>query len=274
MLPLAQQVLAAMVYLIAPGHSPYSLVTVDTCDSTCQATPLCQPATKLVCRAPWWSSHHKSFVRQENYVDGLKRYGTIAKVVAALSESMTWQKVDGCSPYGKGATAECKLLRKSRPWIGSTAELRRTVLTTMYRESGFRRDVHSGVGPAARGDCKTDAHGQIIPGTCRSHCLGQVLMRAKTTPVDGYTKDQLVGMSLPATGRCLRATIRELSMARRYCAGSAGRAMAGASTCVFMVYVGTSNPKDGRIRARASTYAKLAKAPTKLKDSDKKILGL
>jgi hypothetical protein len=39
-----------------------------------------------------------------------------------------------------------------------------------------------------------------------------------------------------------------------------------------MVYVGTSNPKDGRIRARASTYAKLAKAPDKLKDSDKKII--
>jgi len=78
MTPIAQAVLAAMIFILAPGQSPYSLVTVDACDAQCQSTPLCQPAPKLLCRPPFWSASHKSFVRMENYEDGLQRYALIS----------------------------------------------------------------------------------------------------------------------------------------------------------------------------------------------------
>ena len=275
MTPIAQAVLASMLFILAPGQSPYSLVKVDACDAQCQKTPLCKPASKLLCRPPFWSGHHKSFVRMENYQEGLERYATVAKVVAALSESMAWEKIPGCKPYGKTDDFQCKLLRQARPWTGPSAELRRILLASMYRESGFRRDIHSGVGPMARGDCKTDAHGQRIPGSCRSHCLGQVLIdRRKGTPVDGFMPDDLVGVDLPATGRCITATIRELSQARSHCLASARTRPIHISTCVFMVYVGTSSSTDGRIRARIKTWRDLGNAPGALSVEVKTLLGL
>lgn len=199
----------------------------------------------------------------------------IANVVAALSESMAWKKTPGCKSYGKTDDFQCKLLRKARPWTGSSAELRRILLASMYRESGFRRDIHSGIGPMARGDCKTDAHGTRIPGSCRSHCLGQVLIdRRKGTPVDGYMPDDLVGLDLPATGRCLKATIREMSHARSFCWAASRARPLSISTCVFMTYVGTSSSTDGRIRARIKTWRDLGNAPGVLSAKDKTLLGL
>lgn len=275
MSPLAQLVLASMLHILKPGLSPYSLVPLKSCDAECQKTPACQTASDLACRRPWWDKHHKSYVRQEGYSEGLLRYATIAKVAAALSVSMAWEKVEGCKPHGKTDDYECKLLRRARPWTGNSAELRRVLLTTLFRESGFRRDIHSGIGPMARGDCNVDDKGNRIPHTCQSHCLAQILIdRRKGTVVEGHMPDDLVGLDPDATGRCLTASIRELSHVRSFCAASRRSRAIHMPTCIFMSYVGTANPKDGRVRARLSTYHKLAKAPKKLKDSDKLILGL
>jgi hypothetical protein len=127
----------------------------------------------------------------------------------------------------------------------------------------------------ARGDCKVDDKGKRIPSTCQSHCLAQILVdRRKGTSVEGHMPDDLVGIDLDSTGRCLRASIRELSHARSFCWASRRTRAVHIPTCIFMAYIGTSNAKDGRIRARLSTYNALGKAPKVLKDSDKLILGI
>lgn len=156
----------------------------------------CDDPISLLCQPPKWSEAHGAHTRPETFDEGLERYWTIAQSVAA------------------------------------TGDVAPAALTVIYHESGFRRDVHSGVGKWARGD------------QGRSHCLGQLLWgrtssKAKT----------LVGLDRGSTDRCIAAVVRHLrhvSNERPY--------------AKFARYGGVWCSDDRRIFSRVATFRRVQTA--------------
>jgi len=170
----------------------------------------CDDATSLLCQPPKWSEEHEGFVRPETYNEGLPRYWTIAQSIAAR---------------GKLAPA---------------------VLTVVYHESGFRRDVHSGVGKWSRGD------------DGRSWCLGQMML-GRTNPAG----PKLVGTSRKATDRCIDAVSRHL----RYIKNERPYAK-------FARYGGVYSRGDLRVLSRVKTYRRVRSSAPKLDAEVRRLLLL
>jgi hypothetical protein len=126
------------------------------------------------------------------------------------------------------------------------------VVDDVHNESGFRRDVHSGVGPNARGD------------NGRSWCLGQLLLGNTRRSPNGYTGKELVGISPERTQRCIDAVIEHLVKAKARCGSGTTPA------CVFSSYGGVSGDvrRDGRITKRVRMLAKIEAILSKREKED------
>ncbi len=202
-----QVVLAAMLFLQPPGQSMYSLVGVS------KESPAPCAGPSLLCRPPRWNEAHQEWVIAETWEQGLLRYGTIAQSVVKVTGDDEW--------------------------------LRRVVLTMLYYESGFRRDIHSGVGDYARGDGK------------RSWCLGQIFLGRRSK-----RGRSLVGVDQAATDRCLQTVVKYIGKKKH--ANPRG---------VFLRYVGQgADPKH--INARVHTFYRLESAPTELDAKVRGVLGI
>lgn len=172
--------------------------------------PACDDATSLLCQPPKWSEAHEAFTRAETYDEGLRRYWTIAQSVAA------------------------------------TGDVAPAVLTVVYHESGFRRDVHSGVGRWARGDQgRSCGLGQMLWGVDNPKCL------------------DIVGVDRKSTDACIAAVVRHL----RHIKNERPYAK-------FARYGGVWAKGDRRILARVGTFRRVATAPPPLSNKIRKLLGM
>lgn len=250
-----QVILAAMLFLQPPGQSVYSQVVV-----TENAPAPCSNPYSLLCRAPRWNAERNGYTVAEDWRTGVERYALIARTLARVVDE------------GK--------------WSTPKADLWRYALVAVYAESGFRRDVHEGVGEASRGDCDwTGPPGKRVrvKGSCKSWCLGQILLgrRGQTMTYDektrtftkGWLGRELVGLDEEHTFRCLSTVVRYMDRAAGYCRTAMG--LARDVRCVMGAYGGGNLPmKDARLLARAKTYNKLLGAPVSLDATVLATLGL
>ena len=219
-------ILAAMAALAAPGKSPYSVVPVAK-----SAPRPCDAIYSPLCRLPWYSHPWRSHVRVETAPEARKRYQGIAEVVREMTSD--------------------------RP------ELMPYVLATAFHESGFRRDVHAGIGARSRGDCKmrkgADGKARCIPGSHRAICLMQVLRRGKPvwkTP-RGYAWESLAGLDTAATRRCVQTGADILAAHYDRCRGGRDKPD---DRCVMGLYFGARSPRRSRkATARAWTVRKVVR---------------
>ena len=165
-------------------------------------------AEPVVCHTIWTKG-----CRRETSAEALPRYWTIAQSVASVAPG--------------------------------DERLTRAVLATIFHESSFRRDVHSGVGRFAIGD------------NGRAHCLGQVLRKRRSS-----AGRVLLGTGRAPTDRCVAAVAAYLDARKNE------RPRAWARR-----YIGPSAPKCS-ITARVYTFRRLATAPTPLTAEIRKLLRL
>lgn len=230
-------ILAAMLLLQPPGRSPYSVVLAEP-----DAPAPCAETFSPLCAPPRWSPAHGAHVLVETREQGLARYVMIARAAERVV-----------------ASREVKLVAKP-------TDVARYLVAFAYHESGFRRDVHSGVGTAARGDCRWTERGgrwERVPGSCRSHCLAQIQLGVGRTK-EGWTGEDLTGDSPEATERCLRVAARYIGNAIWSCRNIGGP-VPSLEGCVVDRYAGGGlAPTDPRLRARLATLALLARAKPSL----------
>lgn len=322
--PLAQAVLSGMLSLIPPGKTIYSQSLIEKCDVTCQMTPIC-PDPSLLCLPPKFSQEHfnlqldlsrkekltpeqwtdyesevrlASFVRAETYEEGLRRYAVIAEAISKTTQNLAWRNVNKqCKEECSNApnSKPCNECRTVRPWTGSDKELATALVTIFNYESGFRKDVHSGVGPLGRGDCKwmdvvTKKHAAPfakgatpIKGTCRSVCLGQINIGPDVK--FGYKADDLVGTDLDSTMRCAEVAGRMLSQARARCSGPnvdyrgdwvAGMfgAYGSGGSCAPLFGTGRTLRAAPYPKQRAGTFWQVYRTTPELSAEVKALLGL
>jgi hypothetical protein len=203
----AQTILAIMLLLLSPGRSIYSVVPVEK-----DSPPGCEEKMSLLCQRPHWNDAWNSWVRAETYDEGLRRWWTIAQ---ALEQT-----------------------------AGADASLTQLALTVTMHESGWRRDVHSGIGDYARGDQD------------RSWCLGQILLgtTGREKVAEGWRARQLVGTGIEPTKRCLTVVTRALRDARGYC----GAYTRQGHYCTIGVYGGVNDPvAHPGVRLRISVLKKI-----------------
>ena len=248
-------ILAAMLFLQPPGRSLYSVVVVD---QTAQAP--CSNPYDLLCQPPRWSEPHKGYVVAESFEQGVERYALISRVLAQVVQEGKW------------------ITPKDRLW--------KYTLTAVHAESGFRRDVHEGVGEASQGDCSWEGlpgKRKRVRGSCKSWCLGQVLLgtRGQTMTLNsdgktftrGWYGKQLVGLDEEHTRRCLSTVVRYMDRAASYCVKNLGKGQD--VRCVMGAYGGGNLPfADARLLARARTYNKLLAAPRTPNEKVLRLLGL
>lgn len=247
---LAEIVLALMLVLQPPGRSIYSLVEVPE-----GSPPACNDTTALLCAAPVFDATRSAWVRPETRNEALARYWTIAQGIAAVAEATTWEPTPECprrpsvrvvGGFGDPKNT-CERAALERPWTGKTEELARYLVTVSFHESGFRRDVHSGIGKFSKGD------------NGKSWCLGQIMLgtsgRGKTTR--GFLATTIVGVDAEPTRRCLQTAADKLALSRAFCASPYGPGDVG-PPCVTAVYGGSALlASTSIIRKRAITYRRL-----------------
>lgn len=198
-----EAILAAILSLASPGQSPHSVVPLPECGGpVLRVADLPTTPEPAACSAPSvaWSSHRGAMVRRETEAEARARYATIASALDAVSLEAT------TAPEGE---------RPLWPW--PRRELVAGLLTIARHESGFRRDVHEGVGPLALGDC---SRGRDGVRRCRSVCLVQIQTGGLDAERDGRRGRDLVGLDAGSTERCLRAGAELLARARWACARS------------------------------------------------------
>lgn len=185
----------------------------------------------------------RSFTRPETYEEGLVRYAIIAQAISNVSDKMTRQhcftrcanninklqcdeKIE-CDSKEQEEQACFKQCAKDSPWRWKQAELAYMLVTAANQESGYRGDVHGGTGLLGKGDCdwrypngklaSAFAKGAMpVSGTCRSVCLGQINIGQGTT-TSGLSAEQLVGVDLASTERCVSEMAFHMSRARVLC---------------------------------------------------------
>lgn len=235
---LATKVLAALLALQEPGASPYSLTPVP------EGTPAACAGYSPLCAAPWWSREHRSWVRPETWEEGLHRYWVIAQEVAAVALWEAGRCPDGnvgldCS----GALGAASSWPESTgSWGGVPEDLAELVSTVIFHESGFRRDVHSGVGKWAKGD------------QGRSRCLGQ-LMTVRGAALElvearGWKPKDLLGVDAAATRRCLVVVADGLIRVHKASPWATFAAYGGVSA-------GAPAATKKRLRARVATLQRM-----------------
>lgn len=212
---LLKALLAMMITIAPPGGSAHSVVPEPSCGSAPGA-----PACDLT-PAPRWSPFYNAFVRRETREEALHRYLLIAKAIEKTAIAMTTpgKREDGSEEPPRW------------PWAAS--ELAQALLTIANHESGFRRDVHSGVGPNALGDCvywdirgrrvsleHARAQGSALRTSCRSVCLMQINTGGLDKARFGYSGKEMVGLDEASTERCFAAGAQAFAEARARCAAT------------------------------------------------------
>jgi hypothetical protein len=305
MTPLQQAILASALALQTPGKSIYSRVPLENCDSTCQTTPVCNEPT-LLCAAPEYSKSYQKWTVPETYEEGLKRYKIIAEAATNVAERMTYNICkNNCSENDQDCKKDCEY---TNPWKWESKQLAYMILVVAKHEAGLRRDVHSGIGSAARGDCKWkdkrtgkpaapfSKGAAPVAGTCRSVCLMQINIGNGKT-VEGWSADDLVGLDLASTERCFTVGARYLAQHRSLCtnywakpvrdwAKATFAAYGSGRSCVIyarkadgsLVY-NTVNGRSTPVEAswpsvRAQDFWTQYKHPKTLNDNVKNLLGL
>jgi hypothetical protein len=214
-----EAILAAMLALQPPGASVYSrMVVAEEHGAPCtEDTILCEP--------PTWSTHHNDWTIAETYDAGLERYRIIAEAVADVV----------FDPY------------REFEWSTPNDAMWRYMIAIMFHESGFRADVHSGIGARARGDCQTK-HGVRF---CHSWCLGQILLGKRKLAKTGWSGEDIIGTDIDSTRRCVATIADYVDRSYRVCS----RQLLHRSSCVFAVYGGMGPASnDRRIISRVKTY--------------------
>ena len=200
-----------------PGRSIYSVVVVPHTSEPACAEP------SLLCAPPKWSEDWQGFTRPETRDEGMRRYWVIAQAIAQAA------------PKSK--------------------RLRSLLLAVTMHESGWRRDVHSGIGPATQGD------------QGRSWGMGQALLG-----VGSEQGKALVGVSQEATNRCIDHTANNLQRASRYCVRQAGSA---GVRCIFGIYGGLSaDTKHKGVLKRVNSFHRFSAKPAPLAAEVTELLGL
>lgn len=266
---LFEALLAGMISLAQPGLSPYSVVAQSGCGDS-PMKPTCAamaPATK-----PVWSPLYSSFVRQENRDEALKRYLDIAKSIEKVAEEATkTTMVDGAE--------------QPAMWPWTAEDMARALATIAFHESGYRRDVQTGVGKSALGDCgywnakgvkvgAEEARATSAQYLCRSVCLVQVNTGGLTGTRYGLTGKEMVGLDRASIEKCFSAGARAFANARTRCAAT--QTADWFKKTIASYGTGKACETDETwVGARVTTFQKLAKT----KDGDlaedvKKLLGL
>lgn len=257
-------ILATMLFLQAPGKSTYSKVWAEEGS------------------APSFLSNINSNTAYTLEAPGVERplqcsqSGNVACSFPELAEvvfngfviDMQWQRVEtydeGVHRYALIARSMEEVLREGE-WTFPVGQSWRYLLVIALHESGFRRDVHSGLGSKALGDCKYRkiAKGKevLIPGSCRSYGLFQALFSdPASTKLFGYRPKELVGVSEEATKRSVEVALKHLERAYARCARGGHRPF---EACIFATYGGVALSYPG-ITTRVKTYNRAQGAPKEL----------
>lgn len=257
-----------MIFLIAPGKSIYSMVTttedgapavrqkvngqtVYTLDEDVE----CLPHMDIGCYEPRLRDVTQNgyvlrseWQRPETYEEGIRRYAVLAKAIASVAEEGEWR------------------LQRGRLW--------RYLVTIAYHESGFRRDVHVGLGDAALGDCKwkvRNGRRSMVPGSCRSHGPFQMLFRnPRTTRMYGFEATDFLGDDFASSRRAALGAAKAIDQFYRYCRHRGPRPF---DACMFASYGGVTSTRSRKITMRVKTLKKLASAPAKLDEYVAAIVG-
>ncbi len=243
-----------MLALKPAGRSPYSHTVVAA-----DAPAGCDDANSLLCQPPKpnpdWDGQH---TRPETEAEGRQRYALIARTIHRVAHQMTWQKHPRCQPASIArwsddkAPEECERAWRARPWQGTADQLSYYLIAVFYNESGFRRDVHAGVGKMSKGDPDEQGKGQ-------SWCMGQRKLgatgNAKTKR--GWRARDRVGLATASTERCAITTVDVLSRAYNVCRSPWGPAARG-PVCIFGIYGGIWAPAgDKRVALRVRSYRRI-----------------
>jgi hypothetical protein len=266
---LFEAILAGMIGLAQPGLSPYSVVPQPACGDN-PVKPACETASLTI--KPVWSPLYAAFVRQETRDESLQRYLDIAKSIQKVAEDATKPtSVDGAE--------------QAAMWPWAVEDMARALATIAFHESGYRRDVQTGIGKSALGDCGYwNAKGQKVGAEearatsaqyiCRSVCLVQVNTGGLTGTRYGLTGKELVGLDRASIEKCFSAGARAFANARARCAATQTDDWFKKTIASY----GTGKAcetDESWVGARVATFQKLAKT----KDADlaedvKKLLGL
>ena len=266
---LFEALLAGMISLAQPGLSPYSVVPQPACgDNPLKAA--CETASLTI--KPFWSPLYAAYVRQENKDEALKRYLDIARSIEKVAEEATkTTTVDGAD--------------QPAMWPWGADDMARALTTIAFHESGYRRDVQTGVGKSALGDCGYwNAKGQKVGAEearatgaqylCRSVCLVQINTGGLSGTRYGLMGKDLVGLDRAAIEKCFSAGARAFANARGRCAQT--RTDDWFKKTIASYGTGKACETDEAwVGARVTTFEKLRKT----KDGDlaedvKKLLGL
>jgi hypothetical protein len=263
---LYEALLAGIISLAPPGQSAYSVVAQPACGDN-PAKPVCDLLPK-----PVWSPLYGAFVRQENRKEALERFLDIARSIEKVAADATKPtQVDGAE--------------QPAMWPWAAEDLARALATIAYHESGYRRDVQTGIGRNALGDCgywgakgqKVGAEEARATGAqylCRSVCLVQINMGGLQGTRYGLTGKDMVGLDRAAIEKCFSAGARAFSNARGRCAPQ--RTADWFKRTIASYGTGSACETDQSwVTARVATYEKLAKLKSSdLSEDVKKALGL
>lgn len=266
---LFESLLAGIIGLAQPGLSPYSVVP----QAACGDNPL-----KAACDAtgwpskPVWSPLYSAFVRQETRDEALKRYLDIARSIEKVAEDAT-----------KPTTADD--VEQPAMWPWAAEDMARALATIAFHESGYRRDVQTGIGKSALGDCgywngkgqkvgAEEARATNAQYLCRSVCLVQINTGGLTGTRYGLTGKELVGLDRASIEKCFSAGARAFANARGRCAAT--KTDDWFKKTIASYGTGKACETDEAwVSARVATFEKLGKTKdTDLAEDVKKALGL
>lgn len=263
---LHKALLAMMVTVAPPGQSAHSVVVEPSC-GTDPAKPACDLAP-----APRWSPYYKAYVRRETKEEALRRYLLIARVIEKTATVMS-------APVKLDDGTE-----KPAPWPWSVSDLALSLVTIANHESGFRRDVHSGVGPSALGDCAywdirgrriSPEHARAVGAAARTSCRSVCLMQINTGGLErarfGYMGKEMVGLDEASTERCFAAGAQAFAEARARCAAT--RMHDWFARSVTSYGTGALCEKDAAwTEARVNTFARIGKITADMLPKEARVL--
>lgn len=264
---LFESLLAGIIALAPPGQSPYSVVAEPGCGEN-PLKPACDLSPK-----PVWSPLYGKFVRQENRDEALGRFLVIARAIEKVAG-------DATKPSKNGDDEEQPAI-----WPWAAEDLARALATIAYHESGYRRDVQTGVGKSALGDCgywgakgqkvgAEEARATAAQYLCRSVCLVQINTGGLAGSRYGIPGKEMVGLDSASVEKCFSAGARAFSNARARCAQEKSadwfrKAIASYGTGK------ACETDEAWVSARVATHDKLLKLKSADLSKDvKKTLGL